>query len=53
METSIGQYFDYEAHKLVPFYLKKWLELGGDVGKALKQYFESIHQFRDYIRLKT
>ncbi len=25
VETSIGQYFDYETHKIIPFGLKKWL----------------------------
>lgn len=53
MEASIGQYFEYETHKVMPFGLAKWLELGSETGKALRQYFESIEQFSEFYKSKA
>jgi hypothetical protein len=33
--------------------LRKWVELGIQVGRAIKQYFESVQQVREYFWAKS
>ena len=39
VETSLGFYVDTVLHKVVTFSRKKWEEIGGHVGMALKEYY--------------
>lgn len=45
IESSLGFYYDYIAHKTEAFSREKWEELGASIVTALKEYYEGMSQY--------
>ena len=46
-------YYDYECHKDIPFTQSKWEQVGMNICKAIRQYFESVEQYEEYLKLRN